>query len=84
MLFVPIVNKKPQICLIESKRRAEAIFLPPKDEDERVITDSLKVRLGQLDEKQREQLIAVMLCHCIRGNSRLALLCNFMTNGLTP
>lgn len=36
MLFVPIVNKKPQIGLIESKRRDEAIFLSPKDEDERV------------------------------------------------
>lgn len=67
MLFVPIVNKKPQIGLIESKRRDEAIFLSPKDEDERVVNDSLKMHLGQLDEKQREQLIAVMLCPGILG-----------------
>jgi len=67
MLFVPIVNKKTQIGLIESKRRDEAIFLSPKDEDERVVTDSLKMHLGQLDEKQREQLIAVVLCPGILG-----------------
>ena len=67
MFFVPIVNKKPQIGLIESKRRDEAIFLSPKDEDERVVNDSLKIHLGQLDEKQREQLIAVMLCPGILG-----------------
>lgn len=58
------VQKNPDVPYREQEN---AIFLPPEDEDERVVTDSLKGRLGQLDERPREQFIAVMLCPGILG-----------------